>query len=255
MARIRRALVPLALTALLASTLAPAAASDTDTSEASVLDAKDRAHMRAFWDANDVSPDVQNRLLDGIEEGKWPQADMGEVEPVSTRTLQRNGNRETIAVYPDGSIAVSAVQQRSGTFNPQSFGVDSVDELHKVYGIAPMAIGGCRYTSGSGYSTATDCSVYGSTATVAAGFRASYTIVQGRNNDRILRHSGPYQQCAGAVCDTPYLALEYLNEQSGRKAQVEYYFRWTAVGGVSSTGRVALYVGGDKATSAFAAKF
>jgi hypothetical protein len=214
------------------------------------------AHMTDFWTVNGVDEAVQDDLLAGIERGVWPLADSGEAEPVSTVDVERNGNVETVQTYADGSIAVSAVQVTEGAFDPSSFAVDSEAELAELAGgvLAPRAITGCKVASGSGYSNYTDCRVFGSTATVGAGFIASYTIVQGNLNDRILRHSGPFQQCGGAVCDVPYAAIEYLTEQSGRHAQVAYFFRWTVANGASATGSITLDVGGNSATSVFHAK-
>lgn len=250
--KVARIVAPLMLAGLLGASLAvPSTALSDDTS---ILDSEKREHMHSFWDANDVPRSTQDRLIDGIENGVWPLADRGDVEPVRTATRHRHGNVETVDVFADGSIAVAAVQQEEGSFNPQSFGVDTVKELKDVYGAAPSAsIDNCRTSSGSGYVTRTDCTVFGSTATVGAGFLASYQIVQGKNNDRILRHSGPFQQCGGAVCGTPYLAIEYLNEQSGRNAQVTYFFRWT-IPGASSTGRIGLIVGRDTAYPDWKAK-
>lgn len=221
--------------------------------DSSALNANDKTQMQSFWDVNDVSPSIQQELLEEIENGTWPQADTGVAESVDKRTVRRNGNVETIETYPDGSISVSALQVEGGDFNPKSFGVEDTAELNEVYDAAPSSIKNCTAQSGSGFRNLLDCTVFGSTATVGAGFIASYSIVEGANNDRIIRHSGPFQQCAGAQCDAPYVGLEYLNERSGRKAEVDYFFRWTAPG-TSATGSVRLVVGNNAATSGFTAK-
>lgn len=228
---------------------APAFAADHNSV---VLNDNDREYMQNFWDANGVSAETQEALFQNIEAGVWPQSETGDVDPVSTETVHRNGNAETVATYPDGSIVLTAVQESAGSFDPANFGVESLPELQEKSGMSLRAIQNCKTANGSGYSVKTDCAIFGSSATVAAGFIASYQIVDGQYNDSILRHGSPYQKCSVAKCDTPYLGTAYLKEQVGRKAQVTYLFRWTNPGG-SSTGEITLLVGANAASSSFRA--
>lgn len=73
-------------------------------------------------------------------------------------------------------------------------------------------------------------------------------------DDRILDQYGPYQACTGAVCDVPYLVKWKQYEDSAGRAEVTYHMRYTASAS-SQTATLSLYVGGNSASTSFAARF
>ncbi|WP_216404872.1 hypothetical protein [Arcanobacterium phocae] len=202
-----------------------------------------------FWTDNGVSADVQDSLIEKIRSGKLTDADAGTVEAIRSETIYRHGNQETILTYPDGSITVTAMQVAPGQFDASSFGDEATNA------IMPQSAGlyGCRIWSGSGYAIYSGCTVFGSTGTVQAGFAADYQLVNGAY-DKIIRHYAPFQQCAGVICDTPYLAFSNLYETSSSPTEVTYFFRWSGIGAFSSTGRVGIVVGNDHGYVEFKAK-
>jgi hypothetical protein len=215
------------------------------------LNTKDRDHLASFWEANGVSRRVQADLFNQLDRGIWPQSSTGELMPIATETFHRNGNIETVQTWPDGSIAVSAAQVTEGKFNPKSFGFNTLEEMNAESAFAvPNNIINCSVMSGSGYKTYKNCAVVGTTATIAEGFMATYTLVQGAS-DYITSHGGPFQACGGAVCDTPYFAGADLTEGSDGEAYVAYYMRWTGANVSSFTASLNLHVGGDSAITSF----
>ncbi|MEW6976656.1 hypothetical protein [Trueperella pyogenes] len=206
--------------------------------------------LTEFWQTHEVSAHVQHSLLAKIGAGEMTDADRGDINPTHVETLQRNGNLETVATYPDGSILVTALQTSSGEFNTASFpGMSATRPASIALRAAPT---NCQVKSGSGYAVYRNCNVIGATGTIQAGFGANYQIVNG-GYDSITAHYAPYQQCAGVVCDTPYVAYTSLQETAGQPAQVTYHFRWT-ISAVSATGKVELLIANDRPTVGFRAK-
>lgn len=201
--------------------------------------------MRQFWDEYGVTKDVQDSLVEKLEDGILHDADLGTVDPVETRFAIRGNFSQEILVFPEGSISVTGNQ----------IGNESVKGKSPLIA-SPKAtsIGGCQVTSGSGYSNYRNCTVFGSTATVQAFFVANYTIVQGSYNDSITWHGAPGQQCAGAICETPYFAHGNSRESSARPASATYFFRWSAGSLVSATGQISLEVGNNRTRVHFQSK-
>jgi len=122
--------------------------------------------------------------------------------------------------------------------------------------ITPAATGinSCTVHTGSGYASYYGCAVYGTNGIISEGFHASYTNAAGSYNDSIFDHYGPYQQCAGAVCDVPYLVTYRANESSfSGDAMVAYYMRYTVAGHTSTTASLDLAVGHDSSVVHFSA--
>lgn len=270
---LRRILAGVALSALmLLGGTAPATAlgSENAMTDTEVNSADTRAVLNDFLTATGVDGQTRGEILKNLAQGKSPDS-MLEVEPVSTREIHRNGNLETVDVYPDGSTSVTLIQERSGEFDPSAIGpLAAAEAQHAIAAssanpnaafstsadgaeITPMSIGGCTTHSGSGYATRYGCSIYGGNGLVNLGFKASYSIVNGAY-DRIFDQYGPYQACTGAVCDVPYLVKWKQYEDSAGRAEVTYYMRYTASAS-SQTARLSLYVGGNSASTSFTARF
>lgn len=214
------------------------------------LTADEVERLTEFWDTHAVPLEVQRSLLATIEAGQLTDADRGDIDPIRVNRFERNGNSETVTTYPDGSILVTAVQTSPGEFNAASFpGARALNSDGVALRATPT---NCQVTSGSGYSVYRNCTVFGYTGTIQAGFGANYQLVH-QGYDSITAHYAPAQQCAVAVCDTPYLAYASLRESAGRPAQVTYYFRWT-MPGISATGKVELIIANDRPTVGFKAK-
>lgn len=201
--------------------------------------------LHEFWDQYGVDRSVQDDLIRKLEAGEVHDSDLGSVDPVEVRTIFSGDFIQEVNVFPDGSILVTGRQLG----NKLSKGDDLLPP-----GLDATSLRGCRVSSGSGYSTFQNCTVFGSTATVQAFFVANYTIAQGQYNDSISWHGAPGQQCAGAVCDTPYFAHGNAKESSARPASATYFFRWTIAGSTSATGQISLIVGNNRASVDFKAK-
>lgn len=201
--------------------------------------------VHQFWDEHGVTKDVQDSLVEKLEDGFLHDADLGTVDPVKTRFAIRGNFSQEILVFPDGSISVTGNQ----------IGNESVKGKSPLIA-SPKAtsIGGSQVTSGSGYSNYRNCTVFGSTATVQAFFVANYRIVQGSYNDSITWHGAPGQQCAGAICETPYCTHGNSRESSARPASASYFFQCSAGRLVPATGQISLEVGNYRTRVHFQSK-
>lgn len=218
----RVALVPAILLALAFGIAEPAAGQAGDTTTASTtLTADEEGDARAFLAEHGVSADVQDALMAKLKAGElWDVFAGG--NPVSTRTTTSPGMRRTIDTYADGSISVTSVEVPVRTLARP--------------GVSPMYVANCSGGStGTGYSTWTDCDAYSETGVVAIGFQISYTLTPGY--DSIIRVDSPVASVNLGTLDPmpPHLTLVKKTENRSGSAWAKATATYNARGGGGST--------------------
>lgn len=233
-------MVILLATAGLVSITATSYASPLDEDTIQEPEQSDVAELHRFLVENGVSIADADRLKDKFVAGKLLDSMRG-VEPVNSYKVDDGEAKITRTVYPDGSVSISSLQIEP---DENQIGSDDSEEVQ------PQDVLDCTITSGSGYIVYDGCKVYGSNGLIQMGFTASFGLVNG-GYDYISWHGAPYQQCAGAACDTPYLAGAKLEEDNTGSAFVSYFMNVNIGGIASRTASLRLNVGGDTYSSDF----
>ncbi|WP_020013401.1 hypothetical protein [Promicromonospora sukumoe] len=203
---------------------------------------------REFWSAAEVSPQVQRRLEAGLREGELPESMLSGSVPVETVSTRQDGNQVDTALFSDGSVTRTLVQEESGAFDPSALGMS--EEEFSAMASYNGSIKSCKVFSGTGFARREDCAVSGSNgAGIKLGFIADYTLVQGAYNDKITARHTAYQQCNGAVCDAPAWNRWVKEESASRSAMVSMTTRWEVVGVSSGTAELRLIVGKNVASA------
>ncbi|MGW2095963.1 hypothetical protein [Promicromonospora sukumoe] len=203
---------------------------------------------REFWRAAEVSPQVQRRLEAGLREGKLPESMSSGSVPVETVSTRQDGNLVDTAVFADGSVSRTVVQEEPGAFDPSAVGI-SAEEFSAMANY-DGSIKNCRISNGTGFARREDCAVSGSNGGgIKLGFIADYTLVQGAYNDKITARHTAYQQCNGAVCDAPEWNRWIKEESASRSAMISMTSRWEVAGVSSGTAELRLVVGRNAASA------
>lgn len=196
----------------------------------------DRSELTAWFDQYGVSKQVQNRLHAKVLRGQVLDSMKHDVAPVIEVERATADFTTTIATYPDGSISVSEKEQ------PQ----DALVAGPEV--ISPMSISGCTTSSGSGYSSRSNCLIKESNGYLHLQFRANYTIVNGAADYISWVGSGSASSSWGTASDA-HLSIVRRTE-SGSPALAQIGAQYNGYGGtVSYTGYAFLNVGGNTAWS------
>jgi hypothetical protein len=117
--------------------------------------------VRAFWSEYGVSVGTQESLISGLLSGD-PWDSMSGGKPVSVRELKpQDGHTRSLAVFQDGSIAVSGSQLPAATSKG---------------GVGTQSVSGCRKTVVAGGTKYNGCSVHTWVGTISLSFRADFTI-------------------------------------------------------------------------------
>jgi hypothetical protein len=131
---------------------APANAATTDETE-----------IRSWMSSHQISEQDQAGILAKLRAGDLPDSSQPGAIPVSSSSVIE-GNWETVTSrFADGSVLVSGLERAvvpAGTFRPNS-------------------ISGCSYSTGSGYTTATNCRIYQDSSIGTIEFRANYQRYSG----------------------------------------------------------------------------
>lgn len=109
----------------------------------------------------DVPAATQDELLDAARRGELSQSDDPTAVPVSVDTLIRDDAVQEVSTFEDGSIQV--VERERPVVVPKGM-------------VTPLAVTGCRVTSGSGSSNYSTCKVHYRTHVFSYGFYANFTI-------------------------------------------------------------------------------
>lgn len=173
------------------------------------------AHVKAGYTQLGLSSTEADALLDKLASGK-PLDSMtegaspvriDEYVQVGDAPYANDGDHVTVTWFADGSPAVTATE------TPVEVGGDAT----------ARSIQGCTYSSGSGYSSATGCTISGWWGTVQIAFLADYTLVQG-GNDYISDTYNGWQQCVYPTsCSRP--AEVQSNYSEGSSAA---FSRWAS---------------------------
>ena len=129
--------------------------------------------VKASSKSYDISPEVQDKLINKALAGKPLDADRG-VAAVSQSTQSVDGATVTRYVYADGSVAVGSVQNPARPTTPAA-------------AASPHSIQFCNETVNRDVHTLTNCLVKWNAATWSMDFRASYDYYQfGENLNGIV---------------------------------------------------------------------
>lgn len=202
---------------------------------------------RQFWDVAGVPLSAQRRLEAGLRAGELPESMTRGSIPVATETTRQDGNRVETAVFSDGSVYRTLVQEAPGVFDDSALGIP--DDEFSTMANYDGTIRSCDSHSGAGFVVREDCAVKGSNGGgITLGFIASYMLIQGTYNDEIMSRHSAYQQCNGAVCDAPTWNRWVKKEsRSGGRALVSMTSRWEVAGVSSGTAELRLVVGANTA--------
>lgn len=151
-----------------------------------------------------------------------------------------------------GSVRVTALQVEASD-NPsrdleQVLGLSAASDASADPVVSPYGISGRTVTSGSGFTTRTNCLVAGSSGQVSFYFFATYTLVQG-GYDYITSTIDPGQSCAWPTsCQMPYRSAFTSRESSTTTAGATYTGHISHPFG-TQTGYLSLVVGRDRASA------
>jgi hypothetical protein len=210
----------------------------------------DTAHAIGFLQHYGVSATVREGIVEGLKEGRLPLSDVPGSRPVSARVQQSGAFVETVSTFADGSITVASVQVLPGeVVDPSAAVLQVALPSTKGASASSASITGCSVTSGSGYSTRTGCLVKGSGALVDNWFYATYTYVQGANNDYISKTYNAGASC-GWSCSIPSKSNEQLKETAYLNAGVTYRGTWSSPVSTATT-YLTLNVGDNTSSASF----
>lgn len=184
--------------------------------------------VRSFWDQYGVDSDTQSKLLDKLEAGQaW---DNVAGTAVSSRVTSSRTADTTIKTFKDGSITVTTQEKAAPSKGGATIQADKQ---------------GCTYSSGSGYSRASGCSITNNWGNVQGGFKVSYTLVNG-GRDYISSAGSPTTRCVVGDCNS-YNVTRKANEDATGKANAHFTWHYSNPLG-SWDYRISIYVGGDTVT-------
>ncbi|RWZ46036.1 hypothetical protein ELQ90_16235 [Labedella phragmitis] len=140
---------------------------------------------------------------------------------MSTETARVGVFERTTETFADGSVRIADLQVAPGVVAAPTDIQSTVAVAAPAGEMTTMAdITSCSVSSGSGYSNADNCLVRGGGGLVTNFFYASYTLVQGGNNDQLRSTKNPGQTCIYPYsCTTPtrsqFVARESLSTNAG----------------------------------------
>ncbi|MDR6867413.1 hypothetical protein J2Y69_002016 [Microbacterium resistens] len=230
---------------LAASTAIPAYADTNDQAfSESVVDS-----LVSFWGAGGVSASDQSILVANIQNGIVPLSLQRGSEPVDTATERVGLFERTTETFADGSIRIADLQVEPGVVADPTDITSTEAAPTSADDVTIMTdITACSVSSGSGYSNADNCLVRGGGGLVTNFFYASYTLVQGANNDQLRNTKNPGQTCIYPYsCTTPSRSQFVGQETTWTNAGATY--TGTASTPLSSqTTYLSIEVGEDHAT-------
>lgn len=203
----------------------------------------------SFWDAGGVSKDDQDALIANIGRGILPLSLTAGAQPVRTENSRVGIFERTTEKFADGSVRISDLQVEPGIVaDPADFNSTEAVAASSARVSTMADITGCSVSSGSGYSNADNCLVRGGLGGLVTNFfYASYTLVQGPNNDQLRSTKNPGQTCIYPYsCTTPSRSQFVGQETTWTNAGATY--TGTATTPLSSqTTYLSIEVGDDSA--------
>lgn len=201
----------------------------------SVISPSDESQVRLILTKFLVPISQQDALIVKVNNGEtWDvYNDSG---PTVTEQRMIGDMDYTITRYEDGSVKASGIQRPQLASGPKGM-------------VSPDSINSCRYSSGSGYSNATGCTVDGlwGSAYLAAK-NVSYTLVQG-GPDQITSMGYGVQNCSLVTCTSPVLVSSRSTESGSTPASARWQSDVTNSVVVPKSWNIwfQLNVGGDSA--------
>ena len=153
---------------------AQALASNTTKTENSVgLANSEESLLRAEMTARQIDIATQDKLLAKIRNGELPDADNPEAKPVSRKSSDEDGLRETL-VFADGSVAITTIGAAHG-------------EQATTSGVRTSECN--RYWYNSGWERWDNCLIEYSGIAFRYGFRANISLPHKSSGRAIIRHA------------------------------------------------------------------
>lgn len=203
----------------------------------------------------EVSSKVRQNLHKKADMGIRTDAETPGANPVRTQVTELPNFTETRLTFSDGSVVYLALERPSSTSKetPNTLSLVQAIEREKAASsqfstLATLPpVGNCSgFSGGSGYAVSRDCLVQGSSGAVALSFRATYTRVNG-GNDQVNSYSTPRASVSGGTSTTPTFSGYKKNEDYRGPARVSISTVFDRFLGGTSTHKLTLNVGSDKA--------
>ncbi len=194
-------------------------------------------HLRDWYASYDVPEGIYGPLVDKFLAGS-PLDSMTEGQtPVSQRTIQRDGEAQTVYTYADGSISESGIEIPTTA-------------SASTRAVSPQSVSHCSSTTPSHYDTVYhNCVVDASNGVLDMSFHATYDIVQGNYNDLIKDVSTAYAYAQGGTAETPSLKITKQKEDASGPATATAKTQYSS-SATSFTASLTLKVGSNTAKSA-----
>ncbi|MBG9692714.1 hypothetical protein V4V34_07115 [Lysinibacillus sphaericus] len=200
-------------------------------------------YMTSFLNKYHVDNETQRDLLEKVSNGELLDSNLNK-EPINTYTVESNNVTENVAVFEDGSIAVTSVDLSEAT-------IEEVPNTEKNSAmISPFSISGGSITSGSGYTNYKNAYINQSTLTIAAAFYADFTVVNGVGSYITYVNQGYYLKVYTGYASGDSLTVVNAKETGSQPA--EAILKWTYVaysGAASNTNWLKLHLQNGKATT------
>lgn len=203
------------ITAATAATCAMVAGCLLTSTPAMAATDSGEAVARTTWNQYGVPVATQDHLLAELEAGRtWDS--MNGKDPVMATSSVKNGVKETVETFADGSIAITSLELPT-------------DPREK-------AAVGCRVTSSSHYSTDRSCNISTNVVVASAAYVVSFRAVQGGPSQILSRSSNTAFTTNGVLGNiTSKRMVTNRTTQSGSNpAMVTGYFTWTSSQGAGS---------------------
>ncbi|NKY40903.1 hypothetical protein [Cellulomonas septica] len=135
-----------------------------------------RQEFLAVFEHHGVDPAAWDALLEKVARGELPDADSGQIDPVSSTRTIVDGIAVIRHVYPDGSVSLTSAP--TGPAKP-------VRPLSSTPGaVTPLAAGSvseCSTSSAAGYTYYNNCRIVYDGISFSYSFRANFRTKSGTN--------------------------------------------------------------------------
>lgn len=198
-------------------------------------------YMKSFFNEYNVDNETQLQLIEKVENGIILDCYLENKQPINTYTKESDNVTETVDVYEDGSIIVTALDLS-----------EAIVEVNNP-SITPFAIDTSEgsVTSGSGYTVYKNAFIHARSATIPkAGFYADFTVVNGGYSYISYVNQSYYLTLFGGYANNE--SLTTINAKETGSAPAEAILKWTFVawnGGASTTGWLKLHIQNSRVTT------
>jgi len=205
-------------------------------------------YMKSFFNEYNVDNETQLQLIEKVENGILMDCYLENKQPIDTYTTESGNVTETVDVYEDGSIIVTALDLSEAIVEESQ----EVENNNKP-SITPFAIdiSDGSVTSGSGYTNYKNAFITAKSATIPkAGFYADFTVVNGGYSYISYVNQSYYLTLFGGYANNE--SLTTINAKETGSAPAEAILKWTFVagnGGASTTGWLKLHIQNSRVTT------